>query len=371
MASRNGQEHARVSACLGAVVLLASHALANPTGPTVTSGNAAFTNAGNLLTVTSAPGSVINWQSFSIGAGEVTQFLQQSSASAVLNRVTSGNASTILGMLSSNGQVFLLNPNGVIFGPGSQVNTASFTVSTGQLSDSTFLSGGSPSGGSTMIVSGPFSVAGEVDLSVTTINMTGPGLSTSANITITTPDSTPPTVPGNLVASPPGFISQPGSALTVTTGNTGAVLSADFSASVVAVQVGSGSTLTGVFSGQPSGAGFVIIPGANINAAGVGLIQGVAAFGNSQGLGIQGGTVATTGGTTNPGSSANVAAPGGVPGVASGSNFGSAGFSTGPTRTGSFGTTAGALPSTPVTVPTPAAGAGSTRVVLQKREPLY
>jgi len=53
--------------------------LANPTGPTVVNGSAAIQGLGtNLLQVTNAPSAIINWQSFSIGASEITRFIQQS-----------------------------------------------------------------------------------------------------------------------------------------------------------------------------------------------------------------------------------------------------------------------------------------------------
>ena len=117
-------------------------AQANPTNPTVTNGAAQFTTAGNLLTVTNTPNTIINWNSFSIGAGEITRFIQQSSASAVLNRVGAGrDPSSILGSLQSNGRVFLINPNGITFGAGSQINVAGLVASTLNLSDADFLAG--------------------------------------------------------------------------------------------------------------------------------------------------------------------------------------------------------------------------------------
>src|SRR6185369_15946145 len=69
----------------------AFNAHANPTGPSVAAGSAAFQQAGKLLQINNSPGTIINWQSFSIGAGEITKFIQQSSSSAVLNRVTTQN----------------------------------------------------------------------------------------------------------------------------------------------------------------------------------------------------------------------------------------------------------------------------------------
>src|SRR5262245_20569890 len=110
---------AAVSSCF-----VAPAALANPTGANVVRGTAAIHQAGNLLQITNSPNAIINWQSFSIGANEVTRFLQQSSSSAVLNRVTTQNPSQILGTLQSNGRVFLINPNGILFGAGAQVDVA-------------------------------------------------------------------------------------------------------------------------------------------------------------------------------------------------------------------------------------------------------
>jgi filamentous hemagglutinin family protein len=116
-------------------------ALANPTGPTVVNGQVSIIQNGNLLQITNSPNSIINWQSFSIGANEITRFLQQSNSSAVLNRVITQNPSAILGALQSNGRVFLINPNGILFGAGAQVDVAGLIASTLNLSDTDFLAG--------------------------------------------------------------------------------------------------------------------------------------------------------------------------------------------------------------------------------------
>ncbi|MBX9632363.1 MAG: filamentous hemagglutinin N-terminal domain-containing protein, partial [Burkholderiales bacterium] len=113
----------------------------NPLDPTVAAGGATFENHGNTLTVTNTPGTIIDWQSFSIGQSEVTRFIQQSAASQVLNRVTGGDPSQILGALQSNGQVFLINPNGIAFGAGARVDVAGFVASTLNISNADFLSG--------------------------------------------------------------------------------------------------------------------------------------------------------------------------------------------------------------------------------------
>jgi filamentous hemagglutinin family protein len=125
----------------GMLCCLIGSAFANPTGPTVVSGTASFATGGNTLTVTNSPSAIINWQTFSIGTGEITRFNQQSSLSAVLNRVTTQNPSAILGALESNGRVFLINPNGIIFAPGSRIDVAGLVASALNMNDADFLAG--------------------------------------------------------------------------------------------------------------------------------------------------------------------------------------------------------------------------------------
>ena len=134
-----------VATAVAAVLPAPTFAL--PTAPTVAAGNAAFNTLGKTLTVTNSNGAIINWNSFSIGAGETTKFLQPSAASQVLNRVTGGNPSQILGSLRSEigatgvvgGKVFLINQNGIAFGKDAQVNVGGLVVSTLALSDADFL----------------------------------------------------------------------------------------------------------------------------------------------------------------------------------------------------------------------------------------
>src|SRR5208282_2793765 len=127
--------------CMVAACFAADVALANPVGPTVVNGQVTFNSNGQQLTITNTPGSIINWQGFSIGVSELTNFIQQSASSAVLNRVTGIDPSVILGALQSNGRVFLINPNGILFGAGSQINVAGLVASTLNLSNQDFLAG--------------------------------------------------------------------------------------------------------------------------------------------------------------------------------------------------------------------------------------
>jgi len=118
-----------------------SPVFANPNGATVVSGQVGFATQGNTLTVTNTPNAIINWQQFSIQSGEVTRFVQQNAQSAVLNRVVGQDPSQILGALLSNGRVFLVNPNGIVFGQGSVIDVAGLVASTLKLSDGDFLAG--------------------------------------------------------------------------------------------------------------------------------------------------------------------------------------------------------------------------------------
>lgn len=115
----------------------------NPQGGSVAAGKAAIIQQGNTLTVTqSTPHAVINWQGFSIAGGETTRFIQPSVSAAVLNRVTGFGPSRLDGSLTANGQVFLINPNGVVIGPQGRIETGGFFASTLNIPDAVFMAGG-------------------------------------------------------------------------------------------------------------------------------------------------------------------------------------------------------------------------------------
>jgi filamentous hemagglutinin family protein len=116
---------------------------ADPRGGTVVGGSAVIQNSSNNVTVTqTSPSAIINWNTFNIGAGETTQFNQPSSTSVVLNRVTGGlGPSEIYGTLLANGNVFLVNPFGVLVGPTGVINTAGFLATTADIKNSDFMAG--------------------------------------------------------------------------------------------------------------------------------------------------------------------------------------------------------------------------------------
>ena len=118
------------------------HLLANPAGETVTAGSATFNRAGTTLTINQGtPRLIVNWSDFSIGAGQLTRFVQPGVSSIALNRVVTASPTTIYGTLQANGSVYLINPNGIMVGPGGVINTRSFVGSTLNIDDASFLRG--------------------------------------------------------------------------------------------------------------------------------------------------------------------------------------------------------------------------------------
>jgi filamentous hemagglutinin family protein len=128
--------------------LLATSALADPaatalpSGGQVAAGQAAISQSGNTLTIRqSSAKAIVNWNSFDVGAEAAVKFAQPGADSVILNRVQSQNPSQIFGALSANGQVFLLNANGVIFGPQAKVDVGGIVAGAMKITDEDFLAG--------------------------------------------------------------------------------------------------------------------------------------------------------------------------------------------------------------------------------------
>ncbi|MBI6882395.1 YDG domain-containing protein [Pseudomonas putida] len=83
----------------------------------------------------------INWQSFNVGPDGRVVFEQPNQNSIALNRVIGSDGSSILGRIDANGQVFLINPNGVVFGQDAKVNVGGIVASTMDISDTDFVNG--------------------------------------------------------------------------------------------------------------------------------------------------------------------------------------------------------------------------------------
>src|SRR5262249_58670939 len=90
----------------------------------------------------SSPSAIVNWNTFNIGVGESVRFNQPGSSAVILNRVTGGlGPSEILGTLTANGRVFLINRDGILFGPSAVVNTAGVLASTHCIANTAFIAG--------------------------------------------------------------------------------------------------------------------------------------------------------------------------------------------------------------------------------------
>jgi len=113
-----------------------------PRGANVAAGSAGFTQSGNALNVQqSSQKLVINWGSFDIGSTASVNFSQPSSGAIALNRVSSGVPTQIEGALNANGNVWVLNSAGVVFGKTAQVNVGGLVASSLALSDGDFQAG--------------------------------------------------------------------------------------------------------------------------------------------------------------------------------------------------------------------------------------
>ncbi len=117
---------------------------ANPTGGIVVNGNVNFSGGAGTLNIHQKSNlAIINWQDFSINAGELTRFNQPGKGAIALNRVVGGNLSTIAGQLRGNGGVMVINPNGVLVTGSGVIDVGGLlTLSTLEISNRDFLNGG-------------------------------------------------------------------------------------------------------------------------------------------------------------------------------------------------------------------------------------
>jgi filamentous hemagglutinin family protein len=124
-----------------AVALQPCLVFALPTGGNVAAGSAAITSSGSQTTVTqNSPRAVLDWTGFNTASGETVRFLQPSSSAIALNRI-SGGATSFNGALLANGNVWLMNPNGMVFGRGSMINVGGLLATTSNIANSDFMNG--------------------------------------------------------------------------------------------------------------------------------------------------------------------------------------------------------------------------------------
>jgi filamentous hemagglutinin family protein len=136
---------------LGAAAFLAAAGVAEPvyaqrgmsgmSGANVVHGDVSFRRTRGGTTITASDGSIIEFERFNIPKRGFVRFDQPGVDATVLNRVVGPGASLIQGTLMANGQVFLVNPSGVTFGPGARVNVGALYAVSGQISNADFRRG--------------------------------------------------------------------------------------------------------------------------------------------------------------------------------------------------------------------------------------
>ena len=126
---------------LSGVLSFAAAANAGVDGAKIKRGDVSFSQDGNTLRVRASNGAIIEYNRFSVEAGQIMQFIQPSATSRVLNRVTGSELSRIDGSLLSNGIVYLVNPQGIRIGNGALINVGGFYAAAGAMSDKDFIRG--------------------------------------------------------------------------------------------------------------------------------------------------------------------------------------------------------------------------------------
>lgn len=110
--------------------------------PVVVAGSATFSTdgTGTVRTITqTTERAFLDWTTLNVPQNHTLRFSQPDANAITLNRVTGGSTSVIDGLIEANGQVWLLNPNGVFISPTGQVTTSGFLASTGNIAHTDFM----------------------------------------------------------------------------------------------------------------------------------------------------------------------------------------------------------------------------------------
>ena len=130
------------TSCLVSALALAQPAAANPSGATVVAGQAVVSQtAQSTLVQQSTQKAVINWQNLSLAQNQSLTFAQPNAQSFTLNRVVTNSTSFIDGKVSANGNIWFINPNGILFGGNAQINVGGLLATTSDIATQDFMSG--------------------------------------------------------------------------------------------------------------------------------------------------------------------------------------------------------------------------------------
>ncbi|TAN49113.1 MAG: filamentous hemagglutinin N-terminal domain-containing protein, partial [Methylococcaceae bacterium] len=113
-----------------------------PSGGQITSGRAGIAVDGSHMDVNqTSQNASLNWQTFNVGRNAEVEFHQPNASSVAVNRIADPDGSQVMGRIDANGQVYLINPNGVLFGKDAQVNVGGLVASTLDIADADAASG--------------------------------------------------------------------------------------------------------------------------------------------------------------------------------------------------------------------------------------
>ena len=132
----------KISLVVSVMIASTTLSFASPSDGVVTSGTANIAQSGNTTNINQSSNKAsINWNKFDIKNNETVNFNQPNSSSITLNRVIGNEKSVIDGTLNANGQVWILNSNGILFNKNAKINTAGLIATTAELSDTNFQNG--------------------------------------------------------------------------------------------------------------------------------------------------------------------------------------------------------------------------------------
>jgi filamentous haemagglutinin family N-terminal domain len=131
-----------LAAAIAACAIVPPYAHAGPTGGVVVDGAGSITQAGANTRVDQVSDRLsLEWDTFNVGRNERVQFVQPGADAIALNRILDNSGSQILGRIDANGQVILMNPNGIIFGRDAVINVGGLVASGLNISSDNFMNG--------------------------------------------------------------------------------------------------------------------------------------------------------------------------------------------------------------------------------------
>ena len=180
------------------------------------------TATGNTLTITQLnPQVIIDWNTFNIASGSTVQFIQPSSSASALNRIYGANPTIIEGNLTANGQIFLINQNGILFDRGSQINVNTLYASTLNISNTQFAQGAVGASSTTPSFIGGYDSSGKTTSASPTgsiqIGSSGPASAAAPKITAATGGAIVLLAP--MINNQSGIISSPDGQVILAAGN--------------------------------------------------------------------------------------------------------------------------------------------------------